>query len=522
MTSFQSCEVKTVSERYTKLFSLEEKLYVEHSPVIISGGVLSRDNDTKNLLIQLKFQNICNKNIKGLKVTITTMDSSEQELDADISKKYLYLDISRNEEFGSDQPIAITNIFVRSFKVNDVEVDFSDNSYWSNNSSEWEPIPNQQLLTEKFSDHAICEYKESFGVKSKYIPTTHKNLWLCSCGAANAKHESRCFFCNSDFSEMLNADGEELHNKGSYNKAVYLLNTEKMKNLKSAQKLFEGISKWKDSKEKAEECEKKYNSKKKKYTKITAFTAPIVCAVIVFIVLLNFVIIPNAWIEKVGYSKDVLDDFGAYRALKKEDYKTAIQDYGITDIIIPSGVTSIGNNAFEDCSSLTSVIIPDSVTSIGDDAFYGCSSLTSITIPDSVTSIGEWAFCGCSNLTSVTIPDSVTSIRNATFANCSSLTSVTIPNSVISIGDAAFRCCSSLTSVTIPDSVTCIGNLTFEGCSGLTSVYYDGTATDWTNISIGYYSFANTNATRYYYSETQPTDTTYQYWHYVDGVPTKW
>ena len=133
-------------------------------------------------------------------------------------------------------------------------------------------------------------------------------------------------------------------------------------------------------------------------------------------------------------------------------------------------VTSIGNNAFRDCSSLTSITIPNSVTSIGNNAFENCSSLTSVTIPNSVTSIGASAFQNCSSLTSVTIPNSVTSIGNYAFQNCSSLTSVTIPNSVTSIGNYAFRDCSSLTSVTIPNSVTFIGWEVFKNCSSLTSV----------------------------------------------------
>ena len=87
----------------------------------------------------------------------------------------------------------------------------------------------------------------------------------------------------------------------------------------------------------------------------------------------------------------------------------------ITDLVIPDGVTSIGDGAFDGCSGLTSVTIPDGVTSIGDGAFYGCSGLTSVTIPDSVTSIGSYAFCDCSGLTSVTIPDSVTSIGDYAF-----------------------------------------------------------------------------------------------------------
>ena len=133
-------------------------------------------------------------------------------------------------------------------------------------------------------------------------------------------------------------------------------------------------------------------------------------------------------------------------------------------------VTSIGFQAFWDCSGLTSVTIPNSVTSIGDGAFWCCYGLTSVTIPNSVTSLGEMAFESCKGLTSVTIPNSVTSIGYATFCNCLSLTSVTIPNSVTSIGDEAFEKCSALTSVTIGNSVESIGRFAFRYCSGLTSV----------------------------------------------------
>ena len=133
-------------------------------------------------------------------------------------------------------------------------------------------------------------------------------------------------------------------------------------------------------------------------------------------------------------------------------------------------VTSIGGNAFYNCSGLTSVTIPNSVTSIGKWAFYDCSGLTSVTIPNSVTSIGEWAFSDCSGLTSVTIPNSVTSIGERAFKYCSGLTSVTIGNSVESIGRWAFSGCSGLTSVTIPNSVTSIGLSVFAYCSGLTSI----------------------------------------------------
>jgi hypothetical protein len=156
----------------------------------------------------------------------------------------------------------------------------------------------------------------------------------------------------------------------------------------------------------------------------------------------------------------------------------------LTSVTIPDSVTSIGRSAFSGCSRLTSVRIPDSVTSIGDRAFRYCSNLTSVTIGNSVTSIEGWTFDYCGSLTSVRIPESVTSIGKKAFAHCSSLTSVTIGNSVTSIGDLAFYDSVSLTSVTIPDSVTSIGNRAFEYC-GLTSVIIGDSVT-----SIGSNAFA--------------------------------
>ncbi len=195
---------------------------------------------------------------------------------------------------------------------------------------------------------------------------------------------------------------------------------------------------------------------------------------------------------------------------------------GLTSIEIPNSITSIGMSAFSDCSSLTSIEIPNSVTSIGYSAFSDCSSLTSIEIPNSVTSIGDCAFYGCSSITSIEIPNSVTSIGGGAFSVCSGLTSIEIPNSVTSIGEGAFYNCSSLTSIEIPNSVTGIGRGAFSRCSALTTVYYTGTAEQWNSISISYYSNESLNdATRYYYTETAPTEAG-KFWHYVDGVPTVW
>ena len=157
----------------------------------------------------------------------------------------------------------------------------------------------------------------------------------------------------------------------------------------------------------------------------------------------------------------------------------------LTSLVIPDGVTSIGDYAFSGCRSLSSVVIPDSVTSIGDWAFNGCKSLADIVIPSSVTSIGDYAFEGCSALTSIVIPNGVTSIGDCAFANCSSLTDIVIPDGVTGIGKFAFDGCSSLSSLVIPDSVSCIGGSAFKNCSSLSSLVIPDSVT-----SIGNYAFA--------------------------------
>ena len=192
------------------------------------------------------------------------------------------------------------------------------------------------------------------------------------------------------------------------------------------------------------------------------------------------------------------------------DSVTSIGDHafhncsGLTSITIPDSVTSIGDHAFYNCltsitvsennkyfSSLNGVLfnkdktelitypignerteytIPDSVTSIGNFAFYNCSSLTSITIPDSVASIGNSAFYNCSSLTNIKLPDVIDIISGNTFRDCSSLLNIIIPDSVTAIKECAFYNCSNLTSITIPDSVASIENSAFYNCTSLKSI----------------------------------------------------
>ena len=206
---------------------------------------------------------------------------------------------------------------------------------------------------------------------------------------------------------------------------------------------------------------------------------------------------------------------------------TGVKDSAVTNIVVPSYVTSIGSGAFRRCNSLESITLPfvgekadgtgathfgyifgansysdnryDVPTSlkkvvitggaiIDEHAFYDCRNLMEITIPSTVTSIGNYAFGECFNLQTVTFEGNsqLQSIGNWAFDFCSQLTSITIPSTVTSIGRSAFYDCSQLTSITISSMVTSIGEYAFGGCSNLQTVTFES---DSQLQSIGYRAF---------------------------------
>lgn len=189
--------------------------------------------------------------------------------------------------------------------------------------------------------------------------------------------------------------------------------------------------------------------------------------------------------------------------IRKED-KTLLYITGIkgNDYEIPWGITKIGTGAFSE-SKLKSIVIPDSVTSIGANAFGNCSNLTDIYIPNSVKEFSIQAFRGCRKLKAIRIPNSVTNISEGTFDGCTSLTSIEIdpdhpvyevtdgalirkknreliyyagvtkgtfeiPDGIRALGYFSFHSNTSLKEVIIPFSVKEIGGMAFCDCKNLT------------------------------------------------------
>ena len=141
---------------------------------------------------------------------------------------------------------------------------------------------------------------------------------------------------------------------------------------------------------------------------------------------------------------------------------------------IPGSVTKIGAEAFLDCNNLSGNFeLPEGLQSVGNDAFYNCYNLTGgLKLPDTVTSIGTGAFYNCAKLDGyLVLSSSLTKIPQNAFNHCVNLKvkdKLVIPSSVTVIENSAFARCSSLTGdLEIPDTVTSIGNNAFSGCSSL-------------------------------------------------------
>ena len=129
-------------------------------------------------------------------------------------------------------------------------------------------------------------------------------------------------------------------------------------------------------------------------------------------------------------------------------------------VVIPTGVTSIADNAFSrsssptDQSRITSVSISNTVTSVGNGAFWANSGVTSLTIGSSVSSIGRDAFRALSSITALVVPGSVKSIGAWAFADMGA-TTLTLNEGLETVGDGAFIG-NRLITIVIPNSVTTI------------------------------------------------------------------
>ena len=170
---------------------------------------------------------------------------------------------------------------------------------------------------------------------------------------------------------------------------------------------------------------------------------------------------------------------------------------GITEITLPSTLTTIGSKSFAFCSGLKKIELPDSVTSAGFQAFSYCKALETITLSAGLKSLSNMFLESCSSLEKVMIPEGVTDIGSSAFWNCTGLQEIILPDSLQYFsGSDHFSGCKSLVSISIPDNVEALSDKMFQGCTGLQSVVLPekitgvGTAMTWNgtplDVSINY------------------------------------
>lgn len=185
-----------MSERYLKLFSLEENLYIPGSPVLIAAGALLKDTQTGRILGQLKLQSISDQSIKAATVALVPLDTVGNPLGEPVSYQYLDLKVTRDTYWGSQDPIRFSDPSTRAYTASVKEVIFSDNSIWTAPNSAWKALPAKTTLETQLDDFELAtQYRMHFGLDCQYAYQTAEDLWYCPCGAINHQGESVCHAC---------------------------------------------------------------------------------------------------------------------------------------------------------------------------------------------------------------------------------------------------------------------------------------------------------------------------------------
>ena len=220
-----------MSERYIKLYSLEDNLYSLGSPIIIAGGRLTKDTTSGKVFAQLKFRNISASIIKAVRISVNTYDVNGELIGDAISYEYTDLSISRDVEFGQKSAVIVNDAAV-SFSVEIMEVAFDDDSVYVP-TCEWEVMPEKQKLIEAFEGNSelVKEYQISFGKTCEFNPIDYKDLWICACGAENQNTEEHCTRCGVEYKLLKNLDIAEL----SARKDMRLAKEKKIREQKAAE-----------------------------------------------------------------------------------------------------------------------------------------------------------------------------------------------------------------------------------------------------------------------------------------------
>lgn len=367
-----------MSERYVKVFSGEENLYLKDAPIIIRASALLKDRETGKMIAQLKLRNISGKTVSYVKVAVTQLDSVKNPLGNTIFFEYLDLAVNDGEEFGTKKPLPLPNSSTRAFTLGVSHVGFADGTVFSTEELCWSPEAKDSSVAKNIAAEGVLKEVTDL-LKSKSPDRIIEAKALLQSISADRDVTAELKLCDQRLAE-LNAQKETADQK---------------------------------------------KKKTKKIVKIGSIAAA-VCLVLTLVFFIGI----RPFIALSSGDYDVYVKTYRVKSFQVPDGTTEIKDYtffecnSLTSVTIPDSVTEIGYGAFNRCKNLSEIVLPNGLTILPFNLFNGCSSLESVTIPDSVVRIEVCAFAQCSSLSSITIPHSVKTIQEFAFSECCNLVEI--------------------------------------------------------------------------------------------------
>lgn len=177
--------------------------------------------------------------------------------------------------------------------------------------------------------------------------------------------------------------------------------------------------------------------------------------------------------EKKGHVSvpEMVSNWGRTYCVSALDEEAFYGCKGLTEVVLPAGVETIGDRAFKCCENLSSIEMQDGVTKLGTELFRTCPRLKDVRLSKSLLALPEYCFSGDSiALTSLVLPDGIRTIGRDAFGKCKELKRVHIPENLETLGRGAFWECRKLEHVTLPRSLRSMGDVEFWYCDHLQSI----------------------------------------------------
>lgn len=174
-----------MSGRFEKLYALQNDLYSDGAPIIVSAGALLKDTETGRIIVQMKYHSLSATPIIALKVGISAYDIEGKQLEGIGEYQYLDLNISIGQDFGANKAIVMPNATTRSFEISNITAIMS-NGATKDVALPMQPLPKSDLLFSVLKNkEAVRQYQIETTSNATYIPQDYNNLWYCTCGEWN-------------------------------------------------------------------------------------------------------------------------------------------------------------------------------------------------------------------------------------------------------------------------------------------------------------------------------------------------